>query len=157
MMASSVDSRVILDTNGAETLMGKGDMLFLDPEIAGLKRAQCVMVDDREIERIINHWQSQSHLDDEYSTTVPWINFIDDQSSSKDDLLDKAIQVVQEEGFASTSRLQRKLRIGFPRAARLMDELEARGVVGPQESGGRVRKVNKDFEPPSTEKNDYLK
>jgi S-DNA-T family DNA segregation ATPase FtsK/SpoIIIE len=156
MMASSVDSRVILDTNGAETLMGKGDMLFLDPETAGLKRAQCVMVDDREIERIINHWQSQSDFEDDYLTTAPWVNFIEAQNSSKDDLLDQAIQLVREDGFASTSRLQRKMRIGFPRAARLMDELEERGVVGPQESGGRVRKVNKDYESSTPEKDNHL-
>ena len=155
MMASSVDSRVILDMNGAETLMGKGDMLFLDPETAGLKRAQCIMVDDREIERIINHWQSQSDIKDDYSITAPWENFVESQSSSKDNLLDQAIHLVQEEGYASTSRLQRKLRIGFPRAARLMDELEARGVVGPQESGGRVRKVNKELDFSMPEEDDY--
>ena len=155
MMASSVDSRVILDTNGAETLMGKGDMLFLDPETAGLKRAQCVMVDDREIERIINHWQSQSDIEDDYSITAPWENFVESQSSSKDNLLDQAIRMVQEEGYASTSRLQRKLRIGFPRAARLMDELEERGVVGPRESGGRVRKVNKELDPSKPGEDDF--
>ena len=155
MMASAVDSRVILDMNGAETLMGKGDMLFLDPETAGLKRTQCVMVDDREIERIINHWQSQSNLEDDYSITAPWENFVESQSSSRDNLLDQAINLVQNEGYASTSRLQRKLRIGFPRAARLMDELEERGIVGPQESGGRVRKVNKEFDLPLPKEDDY--
>jgi S-DNA-T family DNA segregation ATPase FtsK/SpoIIIE len=155
MMASSVDSRVILDMNGAETLMGKGDMLFLDPETAGLKRAQCVLVDDREIERIINHWQSQSDLEDDYSITAPWENFVEAQSSSKDNLLDQAIRLVQEDGYASTSRLQRKLRIGFPRAARLMDELEEIGVVGPRESGGRVRKVNKELDSSIPEEDDY--
>ena len=155
MMASSVDSRVILDMNGAETLMGKGDMLFLDPETAGLKRTQCIMIDDREIERIINHWQSQSNLEDDYSITAPWESFVESQSSSKDNLLDQAIHLVQEEGYASTSRLQRKLRIGFPRAARLMDELEERGVVGPQESGGRVRKVNKELDSSTLEEEDY--
>ncbi len=155
MMASSVDSRVILDMNGAETLMGKGDMLFLDPETAGLKRTQCIMIDDREIERIINHWQSQSNLEDDYSITAPWESFVESQSSSKDNLLDQAIHLVQEEGYASTSRLQRKLRIGFPRAARLMDELEERGVVGPQESGGRVRKVNKELDSSTLEEDDY--
>jgi S-DNA-T family DNA segregation ATPase FtsK/SpoIIIE len=144
MMASSVDSRVILDTNGAETLMGNGDMLYLDPETAGLKRAQCVLVDDREIERIINFWQSQSEAKDAYLTTAPWESLVESQSKSADNLLDQAIDLILEEGYASTSRLQRKLRIGFPRAARLMDELEEIGVVGPQESGGRVRKVITD-------------
>lgn len=155
MTASSVDSRVILDTNGAETLMGKGDMLFLDPETAGLKRAQCVMVDDREIEGIINHWHSQTDLEDGYSTTAPWEGFIESQTSSKDNLLDQAIDLIQSDGYASTSRLQRKLRIGFPRAARLMDELEEIGVVGPQESGGRVRKVNKESDSSISEEDDY--
>jgi len=155
MTASSVDSRVVLDTNGAETLMGKGDMLFLDPETAGLKRAQCVMVDDREIEGIINHWQSQTDLEDDYSATAPWENFVESQTSSKDNLLDQAINLIQGDGYASTSRLQRKLRIGFPRAARLMDELEEIGVVGPQESGGRVRKVNKESDSSISEEDDY--
>jgi len=155
MTASSVDSRVILDTNGAETLMGKGDMLFLDPETAGLKRAQCVMVDDREIEAIINHWQSQTEPEDDYSTTAPWENFVESQTSSKDNLLDQAIDLIQDDGYASTSRLQRKLRIGFPRAARLMDELEEIGVVGPQESGGRVRKVNKESDSSNIKEDDY--
>lgn len=157
MMASSVDSRVILDTKGAETLMGKGDMLFLDPEMAGLKRAQCVMVDDREIERIINHWQSKFDFEDDHLIKVPWESLVESQSSSKDDLLDQAICLVQEDGYASTSRLQRKLRIGFPRAARLMDELEKIGVVGPQESGGRVRKVNKESNSSTLEDDDYPK
>ena len=155
MTASSVDSRVILDTNGAETLMGKGDMLFLDPETAGLKRAQCVMVDDREIEGIINHWQSQTDLEDVYSTTAPWENLVESQTSSKDNLLDQAIDLIQGDGYASTSRLQRKLRIGFPRAARLMDELEEIGVVGPKESGGRVRKVKKEPDSSISEEDDY--
>ena len=144
MMASSVDSRVVLDTNGAETLMGKGDMLFLDPETAGLKRAQCVLVDDREIEKIINYWQSQSIAEKSYLSTAPWENLVELQGSTADTLIDQAIDLVMEEGYASTSRLQRKLRIGFPRAARLMDELEEIGVVGPQESGGRVRKILTD-------------
>ena len=155
MMATSIDSRVILDTNGAETLMGKGDMLFLDPETAGLKRAQCVMVDDREIERIINYWQSQSVLDDDYSIIAPWENLVESQSSSRDNLLDRAISLVQEEGYASTSRLQRKLKVGFPRAARLMDELEEIGVVGPRKSGGRARKVIKESDSSISGEDDY--
>jgi len=147
MTSSPIDSRVILDVNGAETLMGKGDMLYLDPESAGLKRAQGILVDDREIERIVNHWQSQSGIEDLEQGIPPWENLVDSQSGDRDNLIDEAIQLVQKDGYASTSRLQRYLRIGFPRAARLMDELENLGVVGPQESGGRVRKVinNEDY------------
>ena len=142
MMASSVDSRVILDANGAESLMGKGDMLFLDPESAGLRRAQCVIVDDKEIENIINHWQSQETGEESIlDQLAPWEGMVDAQSSNEDDLFMDAVELVREDGYASTSRLQRKLRIGFPRAARLMDELEESGIVGPQETGGRVRDV----------------
>jgi DNA segregation ATPase FtsK/SpoIIIE, S-DNA-T family len=142
MMASSVDSRVILDANGAESLMGKGDMLFLDPESAGLRRAQCVIVDDKEIENIINYWQSQETGEESIlDQLAPWEGMVDAQSSDEDDLFMDAVKLVREDGYASTSRLQRKLRIGFPRAARLMDELEESGIVGPQETGGRVRDV----------------
>ena len=142
MMASSTDSRVILDANGAESLMGKGDMLFLDPESAGLRRAQCVIVDDREIENIINYWQSQEKEERGVLEQIPpWEKLVEELSSDEDDFFSDAVELVREDGYASTSRLQRKLRIGFPRAARLMDELEEAGVVGPQETGGKVRQV----------------
>jgi S-DNA-T family DNA segregation ATPase FtsK/SpoIIIE len=145
MMASSVDSRVILDANGAESLMGKGDMLFLDPEKAGLRRAQSVIVDDKEIENIIDYWQSQDHKEKSVLESLPpWEGMVSQQSSEEDDLFLEAVKLVREDGYASTSRLQRRLRIGFPRAARLMDELEDAGVVGPQESGGKVREVIPD-------------
>ena len=145
MMASSVDSRVILDANGAESLMGKGDMLFLDPEKAGLRRAQSVIVDDKEIENIIDYWQAQDHKEKSVLESLPpWEGMVSQQSSEEDDLFLEAVKLVREDGYASTSRLQRRLRIGFPRAARLMDELEDAGVVGPQESGGKVREVIPD-------------
>ncbi len=142
MMASSVDSRVILDTNGAETLMGKGDLLFLDPESAGLKRAQAVLMDDREIENIVNYWQNavaESQPNEE--EPAPWEDLVPSISESSDGLIDQAIHIVKQERSVSTSWLQRKMRIGFPRAARLMDELEKRGIVGPAEAGGREREV----------------
>ncbi len=142
MTASSVDSRVILDANGAETLMGRGDMLYLDPEKAGMTRAQGVLVDDREIEAIIAHWQNKETNPDGMQDS-PWEDLIPslNMGDVDDDLLGKAIELVRSEGRASTSRLQRKLRIGFPRAARLMEELEQKGVVGPGEGGGREREV----------------
>ena len=142
MMASAVDSRVILDANGAETLMGRGDLLFLDPESAGLKRAQAVLIDDREIENIIGYWQNA--VREETSTKeeeAPWENLVPTLSEGSDRLIEQAIKVVRQESHVSTSWLQRKMRIGFPRAAHLMDELEARGIVGPAESGGREREV----------------
>jgi S-DNA-T family DNA segregation ATPase FtsK/SpoIIIE len=140
MMASSIDSRVILDTNGAETLMGRGDLLFIDPEASGPQRAQGVLVDDREIEKIIAYWQNKtSELSQE--NIAPWEDLIPIIGDDSDRLIEEAIELITREGRASTSRLQRKLRIGFPRAARLMDELEDRGIVGPSEAGGREREV----------------
>jgi len=148
MMASSVDSRVILDTNGAETLMGNGDLLFVDPEKAGLTRAQGVLVDDREIENIISFWQNQNVLNED-KNKVPWEELIEEIGDEDgDQLINQAIELVRQEGRASTSRLQRKLRIGFPRAARIMDELEQRGVVGPVESGGKEREVIREDDSP---------
>jgi S-DNA-T family DNA segregation ATPase FtsK/SpoIIIE len=155
MMASSVDSRVILDTNGAETLMGKGDLLFLDPETASLKRAQSVIMDDREIEKIIGYWKSQyetgESTEQEAELKTPWEEMVPLLGDDSDNLIEEAIQLVRREGHASTSRLQRKLRIGFPRAARLMDELEERGIVGPVEPGGREREVFSDNQTEETE------
>jgi len=135
-----VDSRVILDVNGAETLMGKGDMLFLDSETTALQRAQCVFVDDREIEKLIAYWQNRVE-DINQPRDIPWEDLIPMIGGDSDDLIEKAIALIRKEGKASTSWLQRKLHIGFPRAARLMDELEARGIVGPQEGGGREREI----------------
>ena len=140
MMASSVDSRVILDTNGAETLMGRGDLLFIDPEASGPQRAQGVLVDDREIEKIIAYWQNKAG-EQLQENSAPWEDLIPTIGDDSDKLIEAAIELIKKEGHASTSRLQRKLRIGFPRAARLMDELEERGIVGPSEAGGREREV----------------
>lgn len=139
-MASSIDSRVILDANGAENLLGRGDMLFLDPAKSGLQRLQGVIVSDSEIEKIQKHWQSVAH-----STEIqpaPWEELVEMTGSMDSDaLLDQAIEVVQAVGKASTSLLQRRLRIGFPRAARLMDELEEMGVIGPAVGSGKERDV----------------
>ena len=153
MMASSVDSRVILDSNGAETLMGRGDLLFVDPEASGPQRAQGVLVDDREIEKVIAYWQNKSG-EQPQDNTAPWEDLIPTIGDDSDKLIEAAIELIKKEGRASTSRLQRKLRIGFPRAARLMDELEERGIVGPSESGGREREILMEDDAP-TESEDY--
>ncbi|MDP2965442.1 MAG: DNA translocase FtsK [Pelolinea sp.] len=148
MMATSIDSRVILDSNGAETLMGRGDLLFIDPEASGPLRAQGVLVDDREIEKIIAYWQNKTS-EQSQENIAPWEDLIPIIGNDSDRLIEAAIELIKKEGRASTSRLQRKLRIGFPRAARLMDELEERGIVGPSEAGGREREVllNEDDSP----------
>jgi S-DNA-T family DNA segregation ATPase FtsK/SpoIIIE len=140
-VASSVDSRVILDGSGAESLLGRGDMLFLPPEAGSPIRAQGAMVTDQEIERVITFWQ-ENHPQDE-SQVPPWDALMKQEAilAQKDQLIDKAIAIVQENQRASASMLQRRLRIGYPRAARLIDELEELGVVGPSQGGGREREV----------------
>ncbi|RJQ41649.1 MAG: DNA translocase FtsK [Anaerolineaceae bacterium] len=141
MVASSVDSRVILDMNGAETLLGKGDMLFLDPDNGAPKRIQGVMVDDMEIRAAVEYWNTIYPPDRDGNAEPPWEKFVIHQGEDGDELVGRAIALLKDEGRASASLLQRKLRIGYPRAARLMDELEEMGIVGPPETGGKDREV----------------
>jgi S-DNA-T family DNA segregation ATPase FtsK/SpoIIIE len=140
-VASSVDSRVILDTTGAESLLGHGDMLFLPPEASGPVRAQGVMVSDQELERVTTFWQNTGFY--QVEATAPWEEALKAESvlAERDNLVEQAITVVRDERRASASLLQRRLRIGYPRAARLIDELEELGVVGPSQGGGRDRDV----------------
>lgn len=148
-VASSIDSRVILDVNGAESLMGKGDMLFLAPDVGSPQRSQGVMVTDQEIDRVIEFWRQSefSDLDD----TAPWEEMMKVmEEEGGDDLIKQAINLVKTSQRASASLLQRRLRVGFPRAARLLDQLEEMGVVGPSPGGGKDREVfidpNDDWE-----------
>lgn len=140
-VASSIDSRVILDTAGAESLLGRGDLLFLPPEAGSPIRAQGAMVTDQEIERVITFWQ-KAHAQQEQEEP-PWERMLEEEAllSDKDDLIERAIAVVRESRRASASLLQRRLRIGYPRAARLIDELEELGIIGPALGGGREREV----------------
>ncbi|MEW6649334.1 MAG: DNA translocase FtsK [Chloroflexota bacterium] len=138
-VASSVDSRVILDTTGAETLLGRGDMLFLNPEAGAPQRAQGVLLKDQEVNRVIGFWQRSQ--DDEQEEPVPWEELVEQEDGEGDDLLEQAIDLVRKTRRASASLLQRRLRIGFPRAARLLDELEEMGIVGPSQGGGKDREV----------------
>jgi len=139
-VASGVDSRVILDAGGAETLLGRGDMLFLNPEVGNPIRAQGVMVTDMEIERIIDYWQKNSDVPEEQ--TAPWEKLLQEPEEDEDEgLMEEAISVVRNSGRASASMLQRRLRIGYPRAARLLDQLEEAGIVGPSQGGGREREI----------------
>jgi S-DNA-T family DNA segregation ATPase FtsK/SpoIIIE len=154
-MASSIDSRVILDANGAENLLGRGDMLFLDPARSGLRRVQGVIVSDNEIEKILKHWQSMVHTAE--IPVAPWEELVDETGSlDNDELLEQAISVVRTARKASTSLLQRRLRIGFPRAARLIEELEEMGVIGPAVGSGKERDVLLDPEDEDlSEKEEY--
>jgi S-DNA-T family DNA segregation ATPase FtsK/SpoIIIE len=137
-VTSGVDSRVILDTPGAETLLGRGDMLFQIPEVGNPLRTQGVYVTDQEIERIIAFWQKMAVAETE---PPPWETILSEPEEGEDTLIEQAIEVVRQGQHASASLLQRRLRIGYPRAARLLDQLEELGVVGPSQGGGREREV----------------
>jgi len=153
-VASSIDSRVILDTGGAETLLGKGDMLFLHPEIGLPMRAQGAIVSDNELNKIIRWWKkqekspekieeqpSQARYDD--AENPPWEEKIGKEDENDEDelLIKEAIALIKAEGHASASYFQRQLRIGYPRAARLVDQLEEMGVIGSSQGGGREREI----------------
>ena len=140
-VASSIDSRVILDTTGAESLLGRGDMLYLAPEAAAPLRSQGVIITDQEIEGVIDYWQQAWEIEE--TEAAPWDGLMQKRAliSDKDDLVEKAIAEIRRTGKSSASHLQRALRIGYPRAARLVDELEEMGVLGPVQSGGREREV----------------
>lgn len=149
-VASSVDSRVILDSTGAEALLGKGDMLFLPPEASAPIRSQGVMITDQEVERVITFWQKS--LPEMKAETPPWEELLKEEEAlgDKDGLIKQAIEVVRTSRRCSASMLQRRLRIGYPRAARLVDELEELGIVGPAQTGGREREVlidPEDYDP----------
>ncbi len=149
--ASSIDSRVILDTVGAESLLGRGDMLFLSPEAGTPARLQGCYVSDKEVDNIVNYWSEQAAPEAEGAVEAPltapepapWDKMLARETvlEDKDDLIERAIQVIQKHGRASASLLQRKLNLGYPRAARLMDELYEMGLIGRAQAGGKTREV----------------
>jgi S-DNA-T family DNA segregation ATPase FtsK/SpoIIIE len=143
-VTSQVDSRVILDQGGAENLLGRGDMLFMSPQRAAPIRLQGCFVSDKEMERLTGFWRSQSQETQQGQLFPPWVGI--EAEEEADDLLDEAVKLAEGRDRISTSFVQRKLHIGFPRAARLMDQLEEQGVVGPDEGGGRGREVLIDQE-----------
>lgn len=142
-VASGIDSRVILDTGGAEALLGAGDMLYLSPEAGAPLRLQGVYLSDLEIERLVEFWVRSNAEQEGGAARAPWEGLISRQAAliDKDDVLEQAIALVRQTRQASASMLQRKLNVGYPRAARLMDELEELGVIGGPETGGRTRSV----------------
>jgi S-DNA-T family DNA segregation ATPase FtsK/SpoIIIE len=144
-VTSQVDSRTILDSAGAEKLLGRGDMLYMPIDGSRPSRVQGVFISDAEIERLVNFWQSTPWLPVAHVDLRPVIDEHGDEeendlSSSTDELFDKALNLAQTHNKLSTSLLQRRLRIGYPRAARLMDELEEHGIVGPGD-GSKSRDV----------------
>ena len=143
-VSSQIDSRTILDMGGAEKLLGKGDMLFLPMGASKPKRLQGAFVSDKEIERIVEFVKADSsaHYNEDIIEHIE--NGAEDHQSSDDsdadDLLPQAIEIVVELGQASASLLQRKLKVGYSRAGRLIDQLEERGIIGPHE-GSKPRRV----------------
>jgi len=164
MVSSAVDSRTIIDMGGAERLLGRGDMLYLPADAGKPERIQGAFVADDEADRLITYWKKQAvehavavaaaanasnSSQNQAGAVIPpavepgWevSDHISDEFELDDELLEQAEQVVYEYERASISLLQRRLRIGYSRAARLIDLLEERGIIGRSEPGGRSREV----------------
>jgi S-DNA-T family DNA segregation ATPase FtsK/SpoIIIE len=141
-VSSKVDSRTIIDTNGAEHLLGRGDMLFLPPGTSRLIRVHGAYVDEKEIERIVNHAKAQGKP--EYNLTITQSDEealgLEEGSGEHDELFEEALRICVEMKRASTSVLQRRLRIGYGRAAAILDIMEREGLIG-QADGSRPRPV----------------
>ena len=147
-VATQVDSRVILDMSGAEKLLGRGDMLYHPVGAMKPIRLQGAFVSDDEIEKVTKHIKSQAEpeysqeiLDIEYGVEVGRGGDGDGGRDGKDDLFAEAVKIILNSGQPSTSHLQRRLKIGYNRAARLMDEMEAAGIVSALENDNKPRKI----------------
>lgn len=147
-VASKIDSRVILDENGADRLLGQGDMLYLPPSTSRLIRAQGVLVTDEEITRLVEFVSAQSPPafdlaahEQMSATSAP----NEEVSEEDEELVEKCLEIIRQEKRASTSLLQRRLRLGYTRAARIVDILEQRGILGPGE-GAKPREILVDLD-----------
>ncbi|MEY2490613.1 MAG: segregation ATPase FtsK/SpoIIIE, family [Verrucomicrobiota bacterium] len=147
-VASKIDSRVILDENGADRLLGQGDMLYLPPSTSRLIRAQGVLVTDEEIHRLVEFVSAQSPpafdlaMQDKLELAGPPAEEVTDED---EELVEKCLEIIRQEKRASTSLLQRRLRLGYTRAARIVDILEQRGILGPGE-GAKPREILVDLD-----------
>ena len=150
-VATKVDSRTILDSNGAEALLGRGDMLYLPAGSARLLRVHGPLVTEREIGELVEFWRAQSRpaYETQYLAPPPReeeaaaLEEEGGEFEGEDDpLFDEAVRVVVDAGKASTSILQRRLRLGYGRAARLLDIMERDGIIGPPD-GSKPREVLK--------------
>jgi len=140
-VSSGIDSRVVLDEMGAEKLLGRGDMLYLPVDAGKPTRIQGVMVSDSELEGVVEFWKAQgapAYQEEIFNlvSTVSWAK----EGAKRDPVFERAARIVASEGRAATSLLQRKLSIGYTRAARVIDQLAEYGVVGPYE-GSKSREV----------------
>lgn len=139
-VASKVDSRTVLDMNGADKLLGRGDLLFLRPEDSKINRAQGALVKDAEIERVVDFIKSQAEPVYDEQVLNAQQKAATGGGGEKDDMYEEAVRVIIESGQASVSILQRRMRLGYTRAARIIDMMEADGMVGPYE-GSKPRKL----------------
>jgi S-DNA-T family DNA segregation ATPase FtsK/SpoIIIE len=149
-VTSQVDSRVVLDTPGAEKLLGRGDMLYMASDSSKLVRLQGCFVSDRELEKLVEYWKQvapppvpdkEPLAESEYIQATFLENGVPQKETLEDALLPEAIEVIQQSKRASVSLLQRKLKIGYSRAARLIELLEEKGYVGPDEGPTKGRAV----------------
>jgi S-DNA-T family DNA segregation ATPase FtsK/SpoIIIE len=145
-VTSQVDSRTILDGVGAEKLLGRGDMLYLATDAAKPRRLQGVYVSDREIEHVVSFWTASRYRDmlperfDHLIEEAMTVQEPEKDAGGDEELLQRARELAMEHSRISASLLQRRLRIGYPRAARIIDMLEEEGTIGPSE-GGSSREV----------------
>jgi S-DNA-T family DNA segregation ATPase FtsK/SpoIIIE len=166
-VASNTDSRVILDQPGAERLLGRGDMLFQAPDAPAAARLQGVFVSDQEIQNLVEFWRSQVASTPYAAPGAPvdlpksdiplkqtaMFEDMSPEDSNSDPLLPEAIDLVRREGRASVSMLQRRMRIGYTRAARIVDMMEDKGIVGPPEGTTQLRQIL-DYGPTRPPKDD---
>ncbi|MGD8791863.1 MAG: DNA translocase FtsK [Anaerolineae bacterium] len=147
-VTSQVDSRVIIDTAGADKLLGRGDMLFMAPDSSKLQRLQGCFVSDKELANLVRYWKGVRAAQEPVQPQAVvqkkmWeeIQAAEEQAAQQDELLPKAIALVRDHERASISMLQRRLRIGYSRAARLIETMERQGIVGPPPGGSATREV----------------
>jgi len=148
-VTSSIDSRTVIDSIGAEDLLGRGDMLFTNASLSKPKRIQGIYISGKEIEKVVNHLKLNISDEDFFSScislddapdTVDVPGFTPKSSSDTDDRMEEALEVVRSTGKASASLLQRRLSVGYARAARILDEMEEAGYIGPSK-GAKARDI----------------
>jgi S-DNA-T family DNA segregation ATPase FtsK/SpoIIIE len=137
-VATRLDSRIVLDQNGAETLLGQGDMLFLKPGTSELVRAQGAFVDDTEVRKVVEHLTEQA--EPQFHPELMQLNRIDAGEACKDEMFDEAVRLILESQRGSVSLLQRKLSIGYARASRIIEAMAASGILG-EYKGSQAREV----------------